>query len=146
MYSISFWFCQDDSIKRIVDKYGTNDWKLIANHFSDRSDIQCQHRWYKVLNPELIKGPWTKEVCFSYYICVLIMPILFGRILHWLRSTRQLHKSLKFVRCHHSYGECHFAMLYGTILEAAFRHCVRHVLFKKNSPSLPCCMMIFANI
>lgn len=52
---------EDDSLKRIVEKYGTNDWKLIANHFSDRSDIQCQHRWYKVLNPELIKGPWTKE-------------------------------------------------------------------------------------
>ncbi|KAK2188091.1 hypothetical protein NP493_144g04007 [Ridgeia piscesae] len=52
---------EDDSLKRIVEKYGTNDWKLISNHFSDRSDIQCQHRWYKVLNPELIKGPWTKE-------------------------------------------------------------------------------------
>ena len=103
MYSISFWFCQDDSIKRIVDKYGTNDWKLIANHFSDRSDIQCQHRWYKVLNPELIKGPWTKEVCFSYYICVLIMPILFGGILYWSISTRWQHIPLKFVRCHHSY-------------------------------------------
>lgn len=23
--------------------------------------MQCQHRWQKVLNPELIKGPWTKE-------------------------------------------------------------------------------------
>uniref|UniRef100_A0A8D2L0J4 Transcriptional activator Myb n=1 Tax=Varanus komodoensis TaxID=61221 RepID=A0A8D2L0J4_VARKO len=23
--------------------------------------VQCQHRWQKVLNPELIKGPWTKE-------------------------------------------------------------------------------------
>uniref|UniRef100_A0A8C2ZW46 Transcriptional activator Myb n=1 Tax=Cyclopterus lumpus TaxID=8103 RepID=A0A8C2ZW46_CYCLU len=22
---------------------------------------ECQHRWQKVLNPELIKGPWTKE-------------------------------------------------------------------------------------
>uniref|UniRef100_A0A8C0FET5 Transcriptional activator Myb n=3 Tax=Strigidae TaxID=30459 RepID=A0A8C0FET5_BUBBB len=27
----------------------------------NRTDVQCQHRWQKVLNPELIKGPWTKE-------------------------------------------------------------------------------------
>ncbi|MBN3286225.1 MYBA protein, partial [Polyodon spathula] len=26
-----------------------------------RTDAQCQHRWQKVLNPELVKGPWTKE-------------------------------------------------------------------------------------
>jgi len=24
--------------------------------------VQCLHRWQKVLNPELIKGPWTPEV------------------------------------------------------------------------------------
>ena len=24
--------------------------------------MQCLHRWQKVLNPELVKGPWTKEV------------------------------------------------------------------------------------
>jgi hypothetical protein len=23
--------------------------------------VQCLHRWQKVLNPELVKGPWTKE-------------------------------------------------------------------------------------
>uniref|UniRef100_P01104 Transforming protein Myb n=2 Tax=Avian myeloblastosis virus TaxID=11866 RepID=MYB_AVIMB len=27
----------------------------------NRTDVQCQHRWQKVLNPELNKGPWTKE-------------------------------------------------------------------------------------
>lgn len=29
--------------------------------YQNRTDVQCQHRWQKVLNPELIKGPWTKE-------------------------------------------------------------------------------------
>jgi hypothetical protein len=24
--------------------------------------VQCLHRWQKVLNPDLVKGPWTKEV------------------------------------------------------------------------------------
>ncbi len=23
--------------------------------------MQCLHRWQKVLNPDLVKGPWTKE-------------------------------------------------------------------------------------
>ena len=27
----------------------------------DRTDVQCLHRWQKVLNPNLTKGPWTKD-------------------------------------------------------------------------------------
>ncbi|KAL5007777.1 hypothetical protein ScPMuIL_016583 [Solemya velum] len=52
---------EDDKLKKIVEIQGYQDWKLISSYFTDRSDIQCQHRWYKVLNPELIKGAWTKE-------------------------------------------------------------------------------------
>ena len=26
-----------------------------------RTDVQCLHRWQKVLNPSMIKGPWSKE-------------------------------------------------------------------------------------
>lgn len=26
-----------------------------------RTDVQCLHRWQKVINPELVKGPWTAE-------------------------------------------------------------------------------------
>lgn len=33
-----------------------------AEYFEDRTDVQCLHRWQKVLNPELVKGPWTREV------------------------------------------------------------------------------------
>nr|KYP74282.1 Myb-related protein 3R-1 [Cajanus cajan] len=32
-----------------------------AEFFPDRSEVQCLHRWQKVLNPELVKGPWTQE-------------------------------------------------------------------------------------
>ncbi|XP_063779912.1 myb-related protein A isoform X3 [Pseudophryne corroboree] len=52
---------EDDRLKRLVEQNGTDDWGLIACHLMNRSDMQCQHRWQKVLNPELIKGPWTKE-------------------------------------------------------------------------------------
>ncbi|KAJ8298904.1 hypothetical protein KUTeg_022964 [Tegillarca granosa] len=50
----------DEKLKKIVEICG-HSWKTVSSYFPDRSDIQCQHRWFKVLNPELIKGPWTKE-------------------------------------------------------------------------------------
>uniref|UniRef100_A0A8I3W417 MYB proto-oncogene like 1 n=1 Tax=Callithrix jacchus TaxID=9483 RepID=A0A8I3W417_CALJA len=52
---------EDDKLKKLVEQHGTDDWTLIASHLRNRSDFQCQHRWQKVLNPELIKGSWTKE-------------------------------------------------------------------------------------
>ncbi|XP_054832583.1 transcriptional activator Myb isoform X1 [Eublepharis macularius] len=52
---------EDEKLKQLVEQNGTEDWKVIANFLPNRTDVQCQHRWQKVLNPELIKGPWTKE-------------------------------------------------------------------------------------
>ncbi|GAA6217359.1 myb-related protein A isoform X2 [Lates japonicus] len=52
---------EDEKLKKLVEQHGTESWKLIANLFPGRTDGQCQHRWQKVLNPELVKGPWTKE-------------------------------------------------------------------------------------
>ncbi|XP_072412490.1 v-myb avian myeloblastosis viral oncogene homolog-like 2b isoform X2 [Chiloscyllium punctatum] len=52
---------EDEKLKKLVNQYGKNDWRFIASNFSNRTDLQCQHRWLKVLNPELVKGPWTKE-------------------------------------------------------------------------------------
>ncbi|XP_057679560.1 transcriptional activator Myb [Corythoichthys intestinalis] len=52
---------EDEKLKKLVELHGSDDWKLIANLLPNRTDVQCQHRWQKVLNPELIKGPWTKE-------------------------------------------------------------------------------------
>ncbi|XP_034562187.1 myb-related protein A isoform X2 [Notolabrus celidotus] len=51
---------EDEKLKKLVEQHGTDSWKLIANFFPGRTDGQCQHRWQKVLNPELVKGPWTK--------------------------------------------------------------------------------------
>lgn len=48
-------------LKQLVEEYNER-FDIIAKHFPDRSDIQCQQRWQKVVNPELVKGPWTKEV------------------------------------------------------------------------------------
>lgn len=52
---------EDDKLRALVDKYGSDNFTSIAAFFPDRSDVQCLQRWQKVLSPELIKGPWTKE-------------------------------------------------------------------------------------
>ncbi|XP_049310158.1 myb protein isoform X2 [Bactrocera dorsalis] len=51
---------EDNLLKGLVGQYG-DQWELIAPQFKDRTEQQVQQRWAKVLNPELIKGPWTKE-------------------------------------------------------------------------------------
>ncbi|KAI7754407.1 hypothetical protein M8C21_020086 [Ambrosia artemisiifolia] len=52
---------EDETLKKAVDLFMGKSWKKIAEYFPDRSEVQCLHRWQKVLNPELIKGPWTHE-------------------------------------------------------------------------------------
>lgn len=51
---------EDAALKSLVDSYGER-WDSISKFLKDRTDIQCQQRWHKVVNPDLIKGPWTKE-------------------------------------------------------------------------------------
>jgi myb-related protein len=61
------WWTQeeDDQLKQLVDEFGAKNWKRIASYFHDRTDVQCLHRWQKVLNPKLIKGPWVKFYCYT---------------------------------------------------------------------------------
>ncbi|CAB3376213.1 Hypothetical predicted protein [Cloeon dipterum] len=51
---------EDEQLKQLVETHSDN-WEVVSSYFPLRSDIQCQQRWQKVVNPELIKGPWTKE-------------------------------------------------------------------------------------
>ncbi|XP_011873461.1 PREDICTED: myb protein isoform X2 [Vollenhovia emeryi] len=60
------WTKEEDALlKQLVsnaERQGTGlRWDIISGQFPDRSDVQCQQRWAKVVNPELVKGPWTKE-------------------------------------------------------------------------------------
>ncbi|GMP94816.1 hypothetical protein CsSME_00044116 [Camellia sinensis var. sinensis] len=52
---------EDDILCKAVQRFKGKNWKKIAECFKDRTDVQCLHRWQKVLNPELVKGPWSKE-------------------------------------------------------------------------------------
>ncbi|KAI5634182.1 myb-like DNA-binding domain-containing protein [Phthorimaea operculella] len=55
------WTKEEDKKLKVYVKMYDENWQLIAEQFTDRSDVQCQQRWTKVVNPELVKGPWTKE-------------------------------------------------------------------------------------
>jgi len=52
---------EDDILRRAVKEYGGKNWKKIASRLKGRTDVQCLHRWQKVLRPGLVKGAWTPE-------------------------------------------------------------------------------------
>ena len=53
---------EDELLRNAVQQYGGRNWKKISDQIPERTDVQCLHRWQKVLRPGLVKGPWTPEV------------------------------------------------------------------------------------
>ena len=53
---------EDETLREAVQSHAGKNWKKISDCLEGRTDVQCLHRWQKVLRPGLIKGPWTKEV------------------------------------------------------------------------------------
>ena len=52
---------EDDVLRMAVRTHDAKNWKMIASYLSGKSQVQCLHRWNKVLNPNLTKGPWTED-------------------------------------------------------------------------------------
>jgi len=52
---------EDDALRQAVELNGAKNWKMIAERLPHRTEVQCLHRWQKVLKPTLVKGPWTAE-------------------------------------------------------------------------------------
>jgi len=52
---------EDELLRKTVHEHDGKNWKSIAKCLPGRTDVQCLHRWQKVLKPGLVKGPWTKE-------------------------------------------------------------------------------------
>mmetsp|Transcript_25291 Transcript_25291/g.31167 ORF Transcript_25291/g.31167 Transcript_25291/m.31167 type:complete len:641 (+) Transcript_25291:99-2021(+) len=52
---------EDNCLRQAVEQNNAKNWKGIASSLPGRTDVQCLHRWQKVLKPGLIKGPWTPE-------------------------------------------------------------------------------------
>ena len=50
---------EDKKLAEAVKINKGKNWKRIAETIEGRTDVQCLHRWQKVLNPNLVKGPWT---------------------------------------------------------------------------------------
>ncbi len=59
---------EDETLRQAVMAHSGRNWKKIANLLEGRTDVQCLHRWQKVLRPGLIKGPWTQEVCLLFIV------------------------------------------------------------------------------
>jgi hypothetical protein len=52
---------EDNRLSAMVVQFKGKNWKKVAEGLDGRTDVQCLHRWQKVLNPEVVKGPWSKE-------------------------------------------------------------------------------------
>jgi hypothetical protein len=66
---------QDEALRQAVALHEGKNWKEVARSLDGRTDVQCLHRWQKVLKPGLVKGPWTKEVRSIWIIhaCVCLL-------------------------------------------------------------------------
>jgi len=63
---------EDDKLRAGVSVVGPKNWKRISDEFlgAMRSDVQCLHRWQKVLRPGLVKGAWTTEEDETVIRCI----------------------------------------------------------------------------
>ena len=53
---------EDQRLSEIVNSHEPGNWRKIASLLGTvRSDVQCLHRWNKVLKPGLQKGSWKIE-------------------------------------------------------------------------------------
>ncbi|ETV98242.1 hypothetical protein H310_08960 [Aphanomyces invadans] len=53
---------EDKLLRKSVKNLGTKNWKQVAMVLgTGKTDMQCLHRWNKVLKPGLLKGAWSAE-------------------------------------------------------------------------------------
>lgn len=52
---------EDDQLRRLVNKYGQKNWRIIATQLPGRVPKQCRERWINHLDPSIVKGRLTEE-------------------------------------------------------------------------------------
>ncbi|XP_028266871.1 v-myb avian myeloblastosis viral oncogene homolog-like 2a isoform X2 [Parambassis ranga] len=52
---------EDENLKILITNFGRKDWKTIASFLPGRTEVQCMQRWRTHLNPDLVKGYWSRE-------------------------------------------------------------------------------------
>ena len=67
---LHFLLLQDAILRRVVAEMQAKNWKRIAGFLKGKTEVQCLHRWTKVLDPTLLKGSWQPEVK-SMYLCLV---------------------------------------------------------------------------
>jgi len=53
---------EDQRLLSGIHKYGTDNWAMVANHLGNtRTRAQCSQRWFRGLDPRIVKATWTTE-------------------------------------------------------------------------------------
>ncbi|XP_070696271.1 v-myb avian myeloblastosis viral oncogene homolog-like 2a isoform X2 [Pempheris klunzingeri] len=52
---------EDENLKILITNFGKKNWKTIASFLPGRSEFQCMHRWKKHLDPDIVKGYWSRD-------------------------------------------------------------------------------------
>jgi len=56
------WEPQEDAqLMRLIKKWGTKNWRVLANHMKGRLPKQCRERWINHLDPHITKGKLSEE-------------------------------------------------------------------------------------
>ena len=64
---------EDKLLEQWVKQYGAKDWEVCGHFIQGRRGKQCREHWKNCLDPDLVKGDWTKEedflIMFFYEKC-----------------------------------------------------------------------------
>jgi hypothetical protein len=52
---------EDEKLSKLVKKYGTKNWRIIASHLRGRLPKQCRERWINHIDPTIVKGRLTEK-------------------------------------------------------------------------------------
>ncbi|CAL9095574.1 unnamed protein product, partial [Musa textilis] len=52
---------EDSKLRRLVELYGPQNWKLIAEKLNGRSGKSCRLRWFNQLDPKINRRPFTEQ-------------------------------------------------------------------------------------
>ncbi|XP_032364673.1 uncharacterized protein LOC116692792 isoform X1 [Etheostoma spectabile] len=52
---------EDENLKILISNFGEKNWKTISSFLPGRTEFHCMHRWKKHLDPDLVKGFWSRE-------------------------------------------------------------------------------------
>lgn len=52
---------EDSRLSKAVEKYGEDNWELVALYVGNRTRRQCSERWRKFLSPTVNLSKWTEE-------------------------------------------------------------------------------------